>query len=104
MALARADREIVVVDRDPPPPPNVETAFDTWERKGVTQLRHSHVFLGCLVTLIRDRHPRLHEMLKKAGAREVDFEESLPLALRDKYTPMNGDRDRCHQKPRCVTT
>lgn len=93
MALARADREVVVVDRDPPPPPNVETCFDTWERKGVTQLRHSHVFLGCLVTLIRDRHPRLHEMLKKAGAREVDFEESLPLALRDKYTPMNGDRD-----------
>jgi len=93
MALARADREIVVVDRDPPPPPNVETAFDTWERKGVTQLRHSHVFLGCLVTLIRDKHPRLHDMLHKAGAREIDFEASLPLALRDKYAPANGDRD-----------
>ena len=30
---------------------NVEVAFDTWERKGVTQLRHSHVFLGKLVSL-----------------------------------------------------
>ncbi len=93
MALAREDREIVVVDRDPPPPPNVETAFDTWERKGVTQLRHSHVFLGCLVTLIRDRHPRLHDMLHKAGAREVDFETSLPVALQHKYVAADGDRD-----------
>ena len=46
MALAREGREIVVIDRDPPAPENVEVAFDTWERKGVTQLRHSHVFLG----------------------------------------------------------
>lgn len=93
MALARGDREVVVVDRDPPPPPNLETAFDTWERKGVTQLRHSHVFLGCLVTLIREKHPRLREMLEKAGARELDFEASLPHVLRGKYTPADGDRD-----------
>jgi 2-polyprenyl-6-methoxyphenol hydroxylase-like FAD-dependent oxidoreductase len=93
MALAREDREIVVVDRDPPPPANVETAFETWERKGVTQLRHSHVFLGRLVSLIRDRHPRLHDMLHKAGAREIDFETGLPLALRDKYVPAPDDRD-----------
>lgn len=93
MALARADREIVVVDRDAAPPPNVETCFDTWERKGATQLRHSHVFLGCLVTLIRDKHPRLHKMLHKAGARELDCEASLPQSLRDKYVPADGDRD-----------
>jgi 2-polyprenyl-6-methoxyphenol hydroxylase-like FAD-dependent oxidoreductase len=93
MALAREGREILLIDRDPPPPANVETAFDTWERKGVTQLRHSHVFLGCLVTLIRDRHPRLHAMLHRAGAREFDFEASLPLALRDKYAAAAGDGD-----------
>jgi flavin-dependent dehydrogenase len=32
-------------------------------------------------------------MLQKAGAREIDFEASLPLALRDKYAPADGDRD-----------
>jgi 2-polyprenyl-6-methoxyphenol hydroxylase-like FAD-dependent oxidoreductase len=93
MALARENCEIVLIDRDPPPPANVETAFDTWERKGVTQLRHSHVFLGALVTLIRDKHPRLHDMLRKAGAREFDFEASLPPALRGNYRPAEGDRD-----------
>lgn len=93
MALARPDREIVVIDRDPPAPENVETAFDTWERKGVTQLRHSHVFLGKLVSLIRDKHPRLHAMLREAGAREFDFETALPPALRDGYAREDGDQD-----------
>ncbi len=93
MAMAGRGREVVLIDRDAPPPNSLETAFETWERKGVTQLRHSHVFLGCLVSLIRDRHPRLHEMLRAAGAREFDFEAGLPPKLRDGYTPAKGDRD-----------
>src|SRR5262245_52111435 len=93
MALARTGREVVVIDRDAPPPPDIETAFDTWERKGVTQLRHSHVFLGKLVSLIRDKHPRLHKMLHEAGAREFGFEIGLPPALRGHYTPAEHDRD-----------
>jgi 2-polyprenyl-6-methoxyphenol hydroxylase-like FAD-dependent oxidoreductase len=93
MALARAGREIIVIDRDPPAPENIETAFETWDRKGATQLRHSHVFLGKLVSLIRDRHPRLHAMLREAGAREFDFETALPQALRDHYRHDESDRD-----------
>ncbi len=93
MALAHDGREVILIDRDPPAPANVETAFETWERKGVTQLRHSHVFLGRLVTLIRDKHPRLHAMLREAGAREFDFEAALPLRLRDQYEPEEHDRD-----------
>lgn len=92
MALARDGREVLLIDRDAPPPPNVETAFETWERKGVTQLRHSHVFLGRLVSLIRDKHPRLHDMLRKAGAREIDFKTGLPLQITD-FTPRKDDAD-----------
>lgn len=93
MALAREGRKITILDRDPPPSMDVETAFEGWERKGVTQLRHSHVFLGCLVSLIRQKHPRLHEMLAGAGAREIGFEESLPPQLRDGYKADRGDRE-----------
>ena len=93
MALGREGREILLIDRDAPPPKNVETAFETWERKGVTQLRHSHVFLGRLVSLIRDKHPRLHKMLHDAGAREFDFEAGLPMSLRDKYAPEEDDKN-----------
>jgi 2-polyprenyl-6-methoxyphenol hydroxylase-like FAD-dependent oxidoreductase len=91
MALAREGRRITLLDRDPPPSTDAETAFEKWERKGVTQLRHSHVFLGCLVSLIRARHPRLHAMLLEAGAREVGFEESLPPQLRSAYAGQAGD-------------
>jgi 2-polyprenyl-6-methoxyphenol hydroxylase-like FAD-dependent oxidoreductase len=93
MALARQGRNITILDRDPPPSTDIETAFEQWERRGATQLRHSHVFLGCLVSLIRKRHPRLHDMLLKAGAREVGFAESLPPQLRDTYAPSQDDGD-----------
>ncbi len=93
MALAREGRRITVLDRDPPPSTDAETAFEKWERKGVTQLRHSHVFLGCLVSLLRARHPRLHAMLLEAGAREVTFSESLPPQLQSAYAVGAGDDD-----------
>jgi len=93
MALAGPTREIFVVERDPPPPPGVEQAFEHWERKGVTQLRHSHVFLGRLFTLIRDRHPRLLQMLKDAGVRELGFEVGLPSPLLGSYVQARGDEN-----------
>jgi len=93
MALAREGRSISILDRDPPPSTSIETAFEQWERKGATQLRHSHVFLGCLVSLIRRKHPLLHDMLLKAGAREVGFAESLPPNLKDTYAPGRDDGD-----------
>lgn len=94
MALARDDRSIVVVDRDSPPPDlSVEQAFETWERKGVTQLRHSHVFLGRLVKLIRERHPKLWTTLLENGAREFTFGDALPPLLRNRYRYAPGDED-----------
>jgi 2-polyprenyl-6-methoxyphenol hydroxylase-like FAD-dependent oxidoreductase len=94
MALGDSGREVVVLDRDPPPPQtSVEEAFYNWERKGVTQLRHSHVFLGKLFALIRDKHPRLLEQLFAAGARELTFKDGLPPMLVGDYVPRPGDGD-----------
>ncbi len=94
MALARDDRSVVVVDRDPPPPAlSVDQAFDEWERKGVTQLRHSHVFLGRLIKLIRTQHPRLWTTLIESGARECSFGDALPPQLRARYRYAPGDED-----------
>ncbi len=93
MALAAPDREIFVIERDAPPPADLEVTFENWERKGVTQLRHSHVFLGKLFSLIRDRHPRLLQMLLASGVRELDFEVGLPATLRDSYKKLPGDEN-----------
>ncbi|MFO1236929.1 MAG: FAD-binding protein [Alphaproteobacteria bacterium] len=94
LALARPGREVIVLDRDPPPPDlDPDTAFYEWERKGVTQLRHSHVFLGRLVKLIRDNHPRLWTELLASGAREFTFADALPPGLQKSYVAAPGDED-----------
>ncbi|HUO93981.1 MAG TPA: hypothetical protein VMU22_13720 [Rhizomicrobium sp.] len=94
LALGDGKRSVTVLDRDPPPPDaSPEEAFHTWERRGATQLRHSHVFLGRLTTLIRERYPALMGELLEAGARIFNFKDALPPALRDRYVPADGDDD-----------
>lgn len=93
LALGKPGREVIVLDRDPAPGGNVETAFRDWERKGVTQLRHSHVFLGRLYCLIRDKYPELLAELKASGAREWTFADGVPKTLKNAYVPMQGDQD-----------
>lgn len=93
LALSQPGRDVIVLDRDPAPGGNVETAFQDWERKGVTQLRHSHVFLGRLFCLLRDKYPDLLASLKVAGAREWTFADGVPKSLKDEYAPKASDAD-----------
>ena len=90
---ATAERQVTVLDRDPPPPDaSPEEAFYTWERRGATQLRHSHVFLGRLTTLIRERYPDLMEELLDAGARVFQLRGRVAAGLASTATPpMPGD-------------
>lgn len=94
MALARQDREILLLDRDPPPPEGgADEAFDSWNRRGVGHLRHSHAFLARLRTLIRDEHPQLHEALLACGCRELGFEGSLTAQHKERYVEQPIDKD-----------
>lgn len=94
LALAREGRELTVLERDPPPPEaSADEAFESWERKGVGHLRHSHAFLARLHILIRDNYPDLMEELLAAGCRELKFADGLPLSLQDTYKPVPGDQD-----------
>ncbi|MCF8470422.1 MAG: FAD-dependent oxidoreductase [Parvibaculum sp.] len=94
LALSRAGLELTVLERDPPPPEtSADEAFDEWERKGVGHLRHSHAFLARLHILIRDNYPELMADLLSAGCREIIFSDNLPIALRDEYEPLPGDKD-----------
>lgn len=94
MALADGRREIVVLDRDPPPPQGgADAAFADWTRRGVGHLRHSHAFLARLRTIVRDHHPALLEALMAEGVRELGFEGSLTAQHKQAYTPKPIDRD-----------
>ncbi|MDZ4382402.1 MAG: FAD-dependent oxidoreductase [Parvibaculum sp.] len=94
LELARKGRELTVLERDPPPPEaSADEAFESWERKGVGHLRHSHAFLARLHILIRDHYPDLMRELLDAGCREIGFSDNLPVALKDSYKPVPGDKD-----------
>jgi 2-polyprenyl-6-methoxyphenol hydroxylase-like FAD-dependent oxidoreductase len=92
LALVPGEREVVLVERDPPPPEGgAEAAFFDWKRRGVGQLRHSHGFLARMREVIRARHPLLLDQLREAGCREIGFTEMMPVALRDAYRAEPGD-------------
>ncbi|WP_309644554.1 FAD-dependent oxidoreductase [Phenylobacterium sp.] len=94
LALAPTGRDIVILERDPPPPKgDPDAAFDDWNRRGVGHLRHSHAFLARLRTLIRDEHPRLLAELLSAGCRELGFEQMLTDLHKVDYQPEAVDRD-----------
>lgn len=94
LALGGAGREITIIDRDPPPPEtSADEAFETWERKGVGHLRHSHAFLSRLHVLIRDNYPELMKDLLEAGCREIFFADNLSMNLRPTYVAAPGDDD-----------
>ncbi|MGH6872551.1 MAG: NAD(P)/FAD-dependent oxidoreductase [Rhizomicrobium sp.] len=94
LALAGGARQVVILDRDPPPPDlSPDEAFYKWERKGATQLRHSHAFLGRLTALIRDRYPDLLQELLGEGTRLFGFPDTLPPALEQRYEKAPGDDD-----------
>lgn len=94
MMLANGKRQIVLIERDAPPPLSAPTEiFQHWERKGVAQLRHSHIFLGRLVALLRESFPFLMEELMAAGARLFRFEDTLSTHLKAHYHKGAGDED-----------
>lgn len=106
LALSRAGFRVRLLDKDPPPPTHdveaegsadpereMDELFADWRRPGVAQLRHSHVFLARLYTLLRDEYPRLLERLLEAGCRELRFGDGLPPHLKERYRPQPGDED-----------
>ncbi|HVK42799.1 MAG TPA: FAD-dependent oxidoreductase, partial [Phenylobacterium sp.] len=94
LALAPTGRDIVILERDPPPPRGgADDAFADWNRRGVGHLRHSHAFLARLRTIIKTEHPELHAELLRAGCRELGFDRMLTDLHRADYRPQPEDRD-----------
>lgn len=93
LVLGRRGIEVTLLERDPAPGvPEADAAFHAWERSGVSQIRHSHAFLGRLRNLLRDRHPDVLAALLDAGAREYRMTERPPPGLRG-MAAMPGDDD-----------
>jgi 2-polyprenyl-6-methoxyphenol hydroxylase-like FAD-dependent oxidoreductase len=94
LAIGPTGREVVLLERDPPPPEGgPDAAFDDWARRGVGHLRHSHAFLARLRLMIRDEHPQLLADLMAAGCRDLAFEGGLTDIHKRSYVPEPVDND-----------
>jgi 2-polyprenyl-6-methoxyphenol hydroxylase-like FAD-dependent oxidoreductase len=93
LVLSKRGARVTLLERDAEPPTaTASAAFDSWQRRGAPQVRHSHAFLGRLRTLLRDRHPALLAELLAAGARELRMVDNPPPTL-GPLTPVAGDDD-----------
>ena len=93
MLLADEGFAVTVLERDEiPETASPDEAFETWPRRGIVQVRHSHAFLGRLRNFLRDRKPALLAELLAAGARELRMLDVPPRTLRG-LRPEPGDDD-----------
>jgi 2-polyprenyl-6-methoxyphenol hydroxylase-like FAD-dependent oxidoreductase len=93
LMLARAGQRVTLLERDATPfPADPVAAFETWERRGAPQVRHSHAFLARLRNLLRDRMPDVLGELLAVGAEELPLANALRPGI-DDPSPRAGDDD-----------
>jgi 2-polyprenyl-6-methoxyphenol hydroxylase-like FAD-dependent oxidoreductase len=74
LALSDQGHRVTVLEGDSTPlPASPLDAFESWDRRGSPQARHSHAFLARLHNLIRDRAPDLYARLIDHGATPMPF-------------------------------
>jgi len=92
LALARKGFAVTMLERDSAPPEgDADKAFFEWSRRGASQFRHPHAFLGLMCSLLQENYPDLLEAFYAAGARRVDFKDMLSPELSWQYEPQRGD-------------
>ncbi|HEY2735043.1 MAG TPA: FAD-dependent oxidoreductase, partial [Polyangiales bacterium] len=87
-ALSLKDQpvDITIVERDPAPPAiDPHDAFEQWKRPGVPQLRHTHIFLARLHSILRRHHPALLAELAEAGVVAGTMDQLLPATQAARY-------------------
>ena len=80
--LAKRGHRAIVLERDRrPAAASPEEAFRVWERAGVPQFRHSHVFLARITAALRERFPEVLRLLQRNGALELPLTVATPPGL-----------------------
>ena len=93
LLLSRAGHRVTLLERDATPfPADPVRAFESWERHGAPQVRHSHAFLARLRNLLRDRMPDVLAALLAAGAEELPLSNLLRGEIDDR-SARPGDDD-----------
>lgn len=92
LALASRGHRVTVLERDEPPPGgDADRAFFDWRRRGASQFRHPHAFLGLMCNILETNYPDLLDEFYAAGARRLEFRDMLPAELERRYQVAPGD-------------
>ncbi len=81
MLLANDGHEVVVLERDPAPPPDPNRAWEDWERRGVNQFRLPHFLLPAFRDLMEVELPEVLGGLVAAGAHSFNLLGPMAGAL-----------------------
>ncbi|WP_320065192.1 FAD-dependent oxidoreductase [Micromonospora sp. RTGN7] len=79
LALARAGRQVQVIERDPAPADPAADPFLAWPRRGVPQFRLPHGFSARARNLLAERTPDVLDRLRASGVGEINlFKHFVP--------------------------
>jgi 2-polyprenyl-6-methoxyphenol hydroxylase-like FAD-dependent oxidoreductase len=99
MLLAGDGHDVLVLERDPEPPPDPLMAWEQWERRGVNQFRLAHFFLARFRSVIEAELPQLAADLTAAGALRFNVLGNIPDEMKggsrpgdDAYDTLTGRR------------
>lgn len=81
MLLAREGLEVVILDRDVAAPDSSSGAWDSWERRSVTQFHQVHFLQPAGRALLEARLPTVVDQLLAAGAVRFNMVKNLALLL-----------------------
>ncbi|MDP9463924.1 MAG: FAD-dependent oxidoreductase, partial [Actinomycetota bacterium] len=81
MMLANDGHDVTVLERDPTPPPQPDTAWDEWDRRGVNQFRMLHFFLARFRQVADAELPGLIDAMVAAGALRMNPLVGIPEEL-----------------------
>jgi 2-polyprenyl-6-methoxyphenol hydroxylase-like FAD-dependent oxidoreductase len=74
LILGQDGHRVTVLEKDATPlPASPLEAFESWDRRGSPQTRHSHAFLARLNGILKRRAPELREALLAHGVEELRF-------------------------------
>jgi 2-polyprenyl-6-methoxyphenol hydroxylase-like FAD-dependent oxidoreductase len=72
LLLGRDGHDVTLLERDPAVPPPPDTAWDTWERRGVNQFRLLHFILAGYRERMDVNAPDVVQALRDAGAASIN--------------------------------
>ncbi|MGH3395147.1 MAG: FAD-dependent oxidoreductase [Streptosporangiaceae bacterium] len=85
LLLEKQAHEIIVLERDPAPPPGTPGgAWDSWERGGVMQFRQAHYLHAAGWQVIQARLPEVARALAAAGAAAFSPVSLMPPGITDR--------------------